>query len=193
VEAVNGLSHVTGRVVVGVHGTPGSLQALRFAVEQARMFDAVLVPVIAWQPPGGDSTGRHYPDYLCDEWADMAEDRLVAAFDEGLGSAPDDLQVKPLVIRGPVGRVLVAVAEHSSDLLILGHSRRGPVYSALYGSPTRHCLKHARCSVIIVPASPLAQATVRRWSGRHLRRAPHDGSQIAAPIPRPTQAPHRST
>lgn len=190
---MDGQSHVTGRVVVGLHGTPGSLQALRFAVEQARAFGAALVPVIAWQPPGGESAARRYPDYLCDEWADLAEQRLLAAFDEGLGSAPDDLRIKPLVIRGPVGRVLVAVAERSSDLLVLGPSRRGPVHRALYGSPTRHCLAHAPCSVIIVPPSPLARATARRWSGRRLRRAPHDGSQIPDLLPRPTQAPHQAT
>jgi nucleotide-binding universal stress UspA family protein len=41
---------VTGirRVIVGASGSPGSLQALRFAEELARAHDATLIPLLAW-------------------------------------------------------------------------------------------------------------------------------------------------
>ena len=44
-----------GRLIVGTSGSPGSLQALRFGEGLARAHDAVLVPVIAWELPGGDT------------------------------------------------------------------------------------------------------------------------------------------
>jgi nucleotide-binding universal stress UspA family protein len=49
------------RVVVGVHGSLGSLQALRYAANEARDRDTPLVAIIAWLPPGGDLAERRYP------------------------------------------------------------------------------------------------------------------------------------
>ena len=43
-----------GRLVVGMSGSPGSLQALRYEEGLARAHHAVLIPVIAWELPGGD-------------------------------------------------------------------------------------------------------------------------------------------
>ena len=149
------VSHGIGRVIVGVHGSPGSLQALRFAVETARRFDCVLHPVIAWQAPGGDSAYRHFPAYLVDEWELDAERRLLTAFDEGLGGVPMDLRIHPLVVRGRVGPTLVEIADRENDLLVVGRSQRAWWHRAWYGSPTRHALARARCSVICVPPSRL--------------------------------------
>ena len=175
------MSHMVGRVVVGVHGTPGSLQALRFAVGHARAFGAILVPVIAWEPPGGDSAGRYYPPFLTDEWADAAERRLLNAFDEALGGPPEELPTQPMIVRGSVGRVLVAIADRESDLLVVGCTRRGWLHRACYGSPPRHCLKHAACTVIVVPPTRLAQEVERQRSGPRLWRRPAggDASQIS--------------
>jgi nucleotide-binding universal stress UspA family protein len=139
------------RVVVGVSGSPGSLQALRFAFDRACALDAALVPVIAWEPPGGDSAARPYPGSVTDGWADAAEERLLRAFDEGLGAPPDDLPAASHVIRGRPGHVLVAVADRPDDLLVVGSSRPGILRRAWSGSVTRHCLAHAACPVIAVP------------------------------------------
>ena len=49
------------RIIVGVSGSPGSLQALRHAAGLARMHEAALVPVLAWVPPGGDLADRSHP------------------------------------------------------------------------------------------------------------------------------------
>src|ERR1700727_2337867 len=40
------------RILVGVHGSLGSLQALRYAAEQARQAEGLLIAVVAWVPPG---------------------------------------------------------------------------------------------------------------------------------------------
>ncbi|MER7188143.1 universal stress protein, partial [Streptomyces hyaluromycini] len=41
----------SGRVVVGVSGSLGSVTALRRAVAEARRRQAELWPVLAWEPP----------------------------------------------------------------------------------------------------------------------------------------------
>lgn len=164
------MSHVLGRVIVGVHGTPGSLQALRFAVGQARAYDAVLVPVIAWEAPGGDSAYRPYPTYLTDEWAAAAESRLLTAFDEGLGGPPADVATLPLVIRGKPGRVLVGLADRENDMLVVGRSHHRRLHRAWYGSTPGHCFTHARCAVLVVQPSELElEVRHRRTAMRILR------------------------
>ena len=42
------------RLIVGTSGSPGSLHALRYGEALARERNAVLIPVIAWELPGGD-------------------------------------------------------------------------------------------------------------------------------------------
>jgi hypothetical protein len=68
------------RIVVGVHGSLGSLQALRYAVSQARERDVPLVAVTAWVPPGGDLAERRSPSpYLRRIWREAACERLPGA------------------------------------------------------------------------------------------------------------------
>src|SRR3984885_10574245 len=123
------------RVVVGVHGTVGSLQALRYAADEARHRNVPLVPVIAWVPPGGDlAERRHSSPYLRKLWRDAAWERLRTAFDDGLGGLPADLQVEPHVERGETGPVLVDIASQREDLLVIGTGRRGGL-RRLFHSP----------------------------------------------------------
>ena len=161
------------RVIAGVSGSAGSLQALRFADAMARENDALLVPVLAWVPPGGDMAERSHPSpYLRKVWQDAACKRLTDAFDEGLGGVPDGLRVQPRVERGDAGPVLVDLSAQPGDLLVIGSGRRNPVSRALRRSVGRYCLAHAKCPVIAVPPSALMDEVGRGllpWSlrGRH--------------------------
>src|SRR6266487_6771990 len=63
------------RVFAGVSGSPGSLQALRYAAGLARLHDSALIPVHAWMPPGGDLADRGGPSiYLRQVWKDRSEE-----------------------------------------------------------------------------------------------------------------------
>jgi nucleotide-binding universal stress UspA family protein len=161
------------RIVIGVHGSLGSLQALRWAADEAQQRQVPLVPIIAWVPPGGDMAERSHPSpYLRQLWQDAACKRLTDAFDEGLGGLPDDLQVQPHVERGDAGPVLVDIADQPGDLLVIGTGRRNPVGRALHRSVGRYCLAHAHCPVIAVPPSALMDEMrhgLLPWSlrGRH--------------------------
>jgi nucleotide-binding universal stress UspA family protein len=144
------------RVVVGVSGSLGSLQALRLAADEARARSATLVPVIAWVPPGGDFAERSHPSpYLRQIWREAARQRLADAFDAGLGGLPDDVAVVARIERGETGPVLVDVAGSPDDLLVIGTGRRSPIGRALHKSIGRYCLAHAQCPVLAVPPSAL--------------------------------------
>ena len=49
-------------IFAGVNGSPGSVRALRYAADLARQHGGILVPVLAWVPPGGDRAERTAPD-----------------------------------------------------------------------------------------------------------------------------------
>jgi nucleotide-binding universal stress UspA family protein len=158
------------RIIVGVSGSPGSLQALRHAVDLARTYCAPLVAVLAWTPPGGDLADRSHPSpYLRQVWRDAAWQRLWAAIDLALGGIPENVCFESDVVRGDPGDVLIGMACHTDDLLVIGAGRRGPVARALTCRVSRYCLAHARCPVIAVPPSELAQFShgLRGWAFRH--------------------------
>jgi nucleotide-binding universal stress UspA family protein len=146
------------RIVVGVHGSLGSLQALRWAADEARERRVPLLAVLAWTPPGGDFAERSHPSpYLRRVWQDAALARLTGAFDECLGGIPCDLDGHLLVERGDAGQVLVSAAGRPGDLLVIGTGRRNPVGRALRRSVGRYCLAHARCPVLAVPPTALME------------------------------------
>lgn len=159
------------RVIVGVHGSLGSLQALRFAAGEARQREVPLLPVIAWVPPGGDmAERRHSSPYLRKIWREAAWERLQTAASDGLGGFPADLRVEPHVERGEPGPVLVDVACQPEDLLVIGTGRRAGPGRLFHCSVGRYCLAHAKCPVLAVPPSALMDEVGHSLRSWHLRR-----------------------
>ena len=159
------------RVVVGVHGSPGSLQALRYAADEARRRDLPLLPVIVWIPPSANMAGRRQPlPYLHTTWREDAWKQLHTAFEEGLGGIPVDLQVEPRMEYGDTGPVLVAIASRPGDLLVIGTGRRAGLGRLLRGPVGRYCLVHARCPVLAVPPPTLMDEVGHGLRSWHLRR-----------------------
>jgi nucleotide-binding universal stress UspA family protein len=158
------------RIVVGVSGSAGSLQALRYAAELARSDSAVLAPVLAWTPPGGDLADRHYPNpELRRVWMQAAWDRLWRAIELAFGGPPADLAFSPEVIRGDAGHVLTEAAVQPGDVLVIGAGRHGALRRLLACHVSRYCLGHACCPVVAVPPSPLQSELhgLHGWMLRH--------------------------
>jgi nucleotide-binding universal stress UspA family protein len=146
-------------VVVGVDGSPGSLEALRYALREARRLDATLIPVHAWQPPGGEMAARRAPSPGYERIVrEMEEERFKRAFDEGLGGLPTDVVVEPWLVRGAAGPALVEAACHHNDLLVVGAGRRGRLRHPVSAGIVRYCLAHAACAVVAVPPPSLQAA-----------------------------------
>jgi len=180
------------RVIVGVHGSLGSLQALRYAAAEARERSVPLVPVITWIPPGGDAAERSRPSpYLRRVWREEARKRLWEAFDAGLGGLPTDLVVVPHVERGETGQVLVEIADQPDDLLVIGTGRRGTLTRALRRSVGRYVLAHAKCPVLAIPPSALMDEMGGGIRGWLLRRRANEIASNLSVLPAPTRHPAR--
>ncbi|MCW2935350.1 MAG: uncharacterized protein JWM19_6312 [Actinomycetia bacterium] len=171
------------RIIVGVHGSLGSLQALRYAAAEAQERSVPLVPVIAWVPPGGDAAERSRPSpYLRHVWREEARKRLWGAFEAGLGGLPADLHVEPHVERGEGGTVLVQLADRADDLLVIGTGRRGLLTRGLRRSVGRYCLAHATCPVLAVPPTTLMDEMSGGLRGWRLRRRANTIASQAAEL-----------
>jgi nucleotide-binding universal stress UspA family protein len=169
------------RVIAGVSGSPGNLQALRYAADLARAHEATLVPVHAWMPPGGELADRRQPSgYLRTLWRDAAASRLLDALGLAFGGLPGDVRCEPRVVRGETAAALVHVADSDGDVLVVGAGRRGQLRRLLACRVARYCAAHARCPVVAVPPPDLATLGhgLRGWRSRQheLDRAVADGS-----------------
>lgn len=150
-----GFSSSRGRVVVGVTGSTHSVAALRRAAREARESGRVLVPVLVWQPPGGEAAYRAAPTpSLVGVWQAQAQVRLGEAL--RAASGPQDSvgeEVRPMVVRGDASWVLNALAAGPDDLLVVGSSRG--VFSRLFGGRVlRRVRTAATCPVLSVTAEP---------------------------------------
>jgi nucleotide-binding universal stress UspA family protein len=139
-----------GTVVVGVDGSDGSVAALRFALEEARIRGAGLKAVNAWHiPPAVYGAGWAPASVDLDEYRKLAEAALQKSL-EDVGAAASGVTVTPVLEEGQPADVLCAEAENA-DLLVVGSRGLGGFRGLLLGSVSQQCAHHAPCPVVVVP------------------------------------------
>jgi nucleotide-binding universal stress UspA family protein len=137
-----------GRIVVGIDGSPGSREALRFALEEARLRGSSITAVFAWSLPlAVDAPGGLMPELVADFQAEATEELQAVVAEAGdLAGAP----VEQVVVEGaPAKRLLEAAKD--AELLVVGSRGRGGFTGLLLGSVSQQCAHHAPCPVVIVP------------------------------------------
>jgi len=140
------ISPAPSRIVVGVDGSPGSKDALRWAELQARRTGADLDAVIAWEYPAFFGWAPVGPDDA--DFAKIAEETLAAAVTEVLGREWP-AWVHTQVIEGHPPEVLVRAAE-GAELLVVGCRGYGALADALLGSVSTYCVHHATVPVTVI-------------------------------------------
>jgi nucleotide-binding universal stress UspA family protein len=140
------------RIVVGVDGSQCSKAALRWAMTQARLIDATLEAVNAWQDPVmlGYSYGwapALFEGNSIPTITEMILDETVADVE-----AQEDrpVEVHTRVAQGHPAQVLLEAAT-GAQLLVVGSRGHGTFAGILLGSISQHCLQHASCPVVVVP------------------------------------------
>jgi nucleotide-binding universal stress UspA family protein len=175
-----------GRVIVGTSGSPGSLHALRYGEGLARAHGAVLIPVLAWELPGGDYAERVQPSgELRQVWRNLACRRLRDALIAVWGENPNDPLVQPHIERGAPGWVLVNLARRPGDVLVVGAGRRGALARMVFAKVGRYCLAHAQCPVLAIPPPALARELTHGRLARVFWHRPLTPEQILRDQPKP--------
>jgi nucleotide-binding universal stress UspA family protein len=130
-------------IVVGVDGSTGSRDAVRWAAEQARLTGAELRAVATWRwpnyvtriPPGADPGA----DTLSTLQEVIAEIR----------TAFPDVPVSEHVVEGPGGPALLSQATDAA-LLVVGARGRAAYPGMLLGSVAEYCVRNGPCPVVVV-------------------------------------------
>jgi nucleotide-binding universal stress UspA family protein len=140
------------RIVVGVDGSQCSKAALRWAMTQARLIDATVEAVNAWQDPVmlGYSYGWAPAVFEGDSVPTITEKTLDETVAEVAGHLDHPVEVRTRVAQGHPAQVLLEAAT-GAQLLVVGSRGHGTFAGILLGSVSQHCLQHASCPVVVVP------------------------------------------
>jgi nucleotide-binding universal stress UspA family protein len=138
-----------GRIIVGVDGSPSSVQALRWAVEQARLTGAPVCAVCAWDLPASPTLLAVEEDIDCRE--EGVRPVLDGAIKDATGDA-EAVSVQREVVCGHPAEVLVN-ASTDAGLLVVGSRGHGGFAGLLLGSVSQHVVAHASCPVVVVHAA----------------------------------------
>jgi nucleotide-binding universal stress UspA family protein len=141
-----------GVIVVGVDHSAGARSALRFALEEARLRQATLRVIHAWQFEYAGATGFQglFPGPVV-EFEDLRQG-AEAALDVTLKEVAADaggVTIEHRVEHGPPAGVLVEESR-TADLLVVGSRGHGGFSQLLLGSVSQQCAQHAFCPVVIV-------------------------------------------
>jgi len=136
-------------IVVGVDGSAGSRNALKWAAAEAAEHGADLVVMNVWEhtllPPAGSvSVSEHYvPDPSQRTAADLVE-----VIKDELGENPA-VVVRPRVLQGRPAKVLIDQSAGAS-LLVVGQRGHGGFAGLVLGSVSQHVAAYAKCPVTVV-------------------------------------------
>jgi nucleotide-binding universal stress UspA family protein len=132
-----------GVIVVGVDGSAGSRDALRWAAGQAQLTGSPLRVVAAWRwpnyvtriPPGAD---------LQAETTGVLHELV-----ESVRAEFSDVDFSEHVLQGPAGPALLTQAANAT-LLVVGAQGRAAFPGMLVGSVAEYCVRYGPCPVVVV-------------------------------------------
>jgi nucleotide-binding universal stress UspA family protein len=155
----------TGRVVVGVDGSPASIDAVRWAARYAEMTGGKLEAVTSWLFPQGYGVDFGYGFETAQvDWEAAAREIQETALNQALPNGFKRL-IRTVVEDHPAA-ALVTAAENA-DLLVVGSRGHGGFAGMLLGSVSGHVVAHASCAVVVV---------------RHRLDQPHDASEALGKV-----------
>jgi len=147
-------------VVVGVDGSAGAREALRWALAEAHLRKSPLRAVHAWTFGYAGGTIEGFPSLgsSLDAYGSLgidpgdlhraAEDLLDRALADA-GADTRGVDIERRVVQGSAAEALLAAVD-KDDLLVVGSRGHGGFADLLLGSVSQQCVHHAPCTVVVV-------------------------------------------
>ena len=140
-------------IVVGTDGSATATEAVRHAAGLARVHDAKLHVISAYQGsmrPKVAAEMRELPDEL--QWMGHATEMAEAVVQEAVEAAdPKGVDVETSVREGDPAEVIISYAEDiGADLIVVGNKGMTGARRFILGSVPNKVAHHAPCSVLIV-------------------------------------------
>ncbi len=137
-------------IVVGVDGSEGSIEALRWAVDEAKLHGAKLRAVAAWEIPF--MYGAEIVVLSLERIEDETRARLDKIIDDTISDPVVRDQIERVVISGNPSSIL-EIESKQSELVVVGARGHGGFVGLLLGSVSDQIVKHAHCPVVVVRSS----------------------------------------
>lgn len=136
------------RIVVGVDGSPLSVEALRWAIGHADALGATVQAVTGYDIPW---TILLTPTYTDEDYTRDAREALDRSVAEAIDPA-SGVEVEKLLIQERPALALTHLAEGAA-LLVVGSHGRGELPGMHLGSVSGYCVHHAPCPVLVYRAA----------------------------------------
>lgn len=140
-------------VMLATDGSPTAAEATKKAIELAKLLDAPLVVVTAWDIPYstlGYAAVPMIPDL--DKVGKEQADKVATEAAKEARAAGVELQA--FTLRGfPVEEICLAAEKYEPQLLVLGSHGWSAMKRIMFGSVSTGVLHHAACPVLVVPGA----------------------------------------
>lgn len=134
-------------ILVGVDGSEGSINAVRWALREARLRNDTVEVIHSWHVPtyGYVMGAIPYP-------IDVMQDSASAVISAVLEAVTDDICDLTIASRVDLGQAAPTLidASKNADLLVVGRRGHGGFVSLVMGSVAQQVAAHAHCPVVIV-------------------------------------------
>ncbi|WP_338887295.1 universal stress protein [Rhodococcus sovatensis] len=150
------------RIVVGVDGSASSLEAVRWAAEDAISRRApLLIATSMFLAKGTYADAMNLGAGVFSHQKSAATAVLVEATETARKAAQGrTLTIDTTLRQGPAAHTLMDLSE-SAAMVVVGSHGRGEFTGGLFGSVSTAIATHARCPVVVVKGSPSADQPLR--------------------------------
>ncbi len=143
-------------IVVGIDGSSGSIEALRWAAAEAKLRNAPLRAVLAWEYPyayGGLSGVYVVPTEQIEKDSAATLETIIA---QAIPDATAANAVERIIVPGHPSSQLIDQSK-DAGLLVVGARGHGGFMGLLVGSTSDQVVKHAECPVVVIHERPTEQ------------------------------------
>jgi nucleotide-binding universal stress UspA family protein len=143
--------------VVGVDGSEPSLEALRWAVHEARRRNATMLIVSCYEMPVyGSPEGAVYPMNVDVETVKAAADMVVGRATKLVVEIDPQLMVEGTAMMSPAAAGIAETARYGDEIVVGARGHAG-FREGVLGSVATAVVHRSHVPVIVVPANPFAE------------------------------------
>ena len=136
-------------IVVGVDGSPASRAALAWAVDEAARRGCAVEVITGQHRDFGMAVGVVPIDMMIGMLPEELRAARQQVLDEAVAGISTEVEVRTVVAAEEAKLALTSASEHAS-LLVVGRRGLGAVMTALLGSVSAYCVRHASCPVVVI-------------------------------------------
>ncbi|WNV87464.1 universal stress protein [Umezawaea sp. Da 62-37] len=149
-------------IVVGVDGSPASRAALAWAVDEAERRGCAVEAVTGQHRDFGMAVGVVPIDMMIGMLPEELRAARQQVLDKAVAEITTEVEIRTVVAGEEAKLALTSASEHAS-LLVVGRRGLGAAMTALLGSVSAYCVRHASCPVVVI--NDLAEPMPERVPG----------------------------